>query len=661
MHALPASFPGAVLLPHGQSYAWSPSLVWLHAVSDGLVAAACVTLAVLLLRGDRRTRAGRRLVPCAAAFLLACGAVHAAEIWTIWHPQHQLAGGLKALTALAAIAAVLALSRKAPADAQPAHVALPADGQEERGRAAAEITRLNQLLQRRGDELQALFNVLPVGVGIADDRECRFIRTNESFARMLGVDRTANASMSASSAEAPLTFRVLREELPLEPTDLPMQTCARENRPVLNFEETIVRHDGTRIEVLANAVPIHDADGRVSGCVATFQDVTALKTAAAAHARHTAIVASSQDAIVGKTLDGVVTEWNAAAEKIFGYSAVEMIGQPVTRLLPPDRHAEESAALARASRGEAAAPFETIRLHKDGSRIDTSVVMSPIRATSGRIVGVSVSVRDITARKLAEAQQKDIDRKLQETQKLESLGVLAGGIAHDFNNLLAGILGNASLARAELTRESEIHLYLQQIDSASRRAAELCRQMLAYSGRSLFLVQQLELNALVREINPLLDVSLGEHCDLHLQLAATLPPVLADAAQLRQVVISLVTNAAEAIGSRPGVITVATGVIHLSRETLSTLTHEYGLAPGEHVFLAVSDNGSGMDAATLARIFEPFFSTKFAGRGLGLAAVLGIVRGHKGGIRVHSAAERGTTVNVYLPLAATATPPEPRG
>ncbi len=648
MHALLALLPGEAPAPLGQSYGWSPPLLWLHALSSGALAIVCVLFAW------RLGRSGAGLGRLGAAFLVGCALASLAEVWTIWHAQHTLTGSLKALAALVGGAGMLAFGRKAPAPPATAMPPAPAETswREDRLKAEAEITRLNQLLQRRVDELQALFDVLPVGVGIADDAECRFIRTNNALARMLGVDRAANASKSAEKQDAPLNFQVLRDEKPLEPDDLPMQTSARENRPVLNFEETIVRDDGTRIEVLANAVPLRDAADRVSGSVATFQDVTVLKTAAAAHARHAAIVASSQDAIIGKTLEGVITEWNAAAEKIFGFTAAEMLGQPITRLLPPDRVEEEAAALSRASRGEAVEPFETVRQHKDGRSISVSIVMSPIRDAAGRIVGISVSARDITAQKAAEARQRDIDRKLQETQKLESLGVLAGGIAHDFNNLLAGILGNASLARSELPRDSEVLLYLQQIDTAGRRAAELCRQMLAYSGRSLFVVQRLDLNALVRDINPLLDVSLGERCELHRQLAASLPPVLADSAQLRQVVISLVTNAAESIGNQAGIITLATGVIHLSRDTIATLTHEYGLTPGNHVFLAVSDNGAGMDAATVARIFEPFFSTKFAGRGLGLAAVLGIIRGHHGGIQVLSAADRGTTVNVYLPIAA---------
>jgi PAS domain S-box-containing protein len=644
------------LLPHGQSYSWTPSLVWLHALSDGLIALSCLIVAFVLFRCGWRQRDQplRMLFPLCGAVLVCGGAAHALDVWTIWLPHHHLSGQTRALAALGTFSAAIALIRNLPPSSPAFGPATPPHDpswREERDRAAAEITRLNQLLQRRVDELQALFNILPVGVGIAEDRDCRVIRTNDAFARMLGINREVNASLSAAPADAPLNFRVLQDERPLKPDELPMQICTRENRKVTDFEETILRRDGARIEVLANAVPMQDAQGNIAGCVATFQDVTALKAALAMHARYTAIVSSSQEAIIGTTLDGIITEWNAAAEKIFGYSAAEMIGHPITRLLPEDRIAEEAAALDLGRRGEPMPPFETVRRRKDGSVVDMSIITSPIRAPSGAIIGVSVSACDISARKQAEFERREMDRKLQESQKLESLGVLAGGIAHDFNNLLTGILGNVSLARSDVAPDSELVLYLQQIDTSARRAAELCRQMLAYSGRSLFVIQRLDLNVLITGLRPLLNVSLGAHCALHLNLAATLPRVLADTSQLRQIVMNLVTNAAEAIGTRPGIVQLSTGVTRLDPSVLPPLTHDYVIGPGDHVLLEVRDNGCGMDAATLERIFEPFFTTKFTGRGLGLAAVLGIVRGHKGAIQVSSEPDRGCTFRLYLPCA----------
>ncbi|WP_414662839.1 PAS domain-containing hybrid sensor histidine kinase/response regulator [Horticoccus sp. 23ND18S-11] len=680
MISLPPLPCGAALMPHGESYLWNPALVWLHALSDGLIAVAYFSIPLALIYFVRR----RRDVPFPGLFLLfgafivACGITHLLEIWTIWQPQHYLTGAFKALTAVVSLVSAVALFRTVPqalkltgpadlqrvnesleahvrvrtADLEAANARLRREAND-RERAEAEVTRLNHLLQRRVNELQALFEVLPVGVGIAEDRECKVIRSNNTLARMLGLSRGVNASLSAPAPEAPSNFRVLHHDKPLTPDSLPIQVCAREDRPVLDFEETIERSDGTTLAVLANAVPLHDATGRVTGSVATFQDVTALKAALAASARYAAIVASSEDAIIGKTLDGFVTDWNHAAEKIFGYTAAEMIGQRVTRLLPEERVSEETSALECIRRNERVPQFETVRLGRDGRVIDVSINMSPIRDGAGRVVGVAVSARDITERKQAEQQRREIERKIQETQKLESLGVLAGGIAHDFNNLLTGILGNAALARDELSPTSEIQPFLKQIDKSSRRAADLCKQMLAYSGRGHFIVQSIDLNQLIAETTNLLGISISKTCVLRFNLSPRPAVITADATQIRQIVMNLVINASEAIGERSGVIALATGTVRIDEDYRRTLTHDSGLSPGDYVFLEVSDNGTGMDAATLARIFDPFFTTKFTGRGLGLAAVLGIVRGHQGALKVYSEPGRGTTFKLFLPRSGT--------
>jgi two-component system cell cycle sensor histidine kinase/response regulator CckA len=258
---------------------------------------------------------------------------------------------------------------------------------------------------------------------------------------------------------------------------------------------------------------------------------------------------------------------------------------------------------------------------------------------------------DVTERRRAEAERARVERRLQETQKLQSLEVLAGGIAHDFNNLLTGILGNASLAKMELPEGSPIHDYLEPIQQGSLRAADLCRQMLAYAGKGRFVVTRLDLSELVRETTRLLQSSIDRHTRLSFELTEGLPPVSADATQLRQVVMNLVLNASEALGSRRGTVFVSTGVVRASEEYLRGTVLGAELGEGEYVYVEVSDTGSGMEPEVLARIFDPFFTTKFTGRGLGLAAVLGIVRGHRGTLRVYSAPEQGTVFKVLLPSA----------
>lgn len=272
------------------------------------------------------------------------------------------------------------------------------------------------------------------------------------------------------------------------------------------------------------------------------------------------------------------------------------------------------------------------------------------RDTSGAPLRITGTLQDITARKNAEAERREIEEQMQQTQKLESLGVLAGGIAHDFNNLLVGILGNADLALADAPRGSLLRETLESIVTSSERAAELCRQMLAYSGRGRFVVVPVSLNDMVKEMGQLLTVTVSKRVTLVFEPEPALPLVQADATQIRQIVMNLITNASEAIGDREGTIRMSTGTLVWSG--VDAGVHVLGGELREsqaYAYVRVSDNGSGMDSATLQRIFDPFFTTKFTGRGLGLAAVLGIVRGHRGAIRVESTPGVGTTFTVFLP------------
>ncbi len=266
---------------------------------------------------------------------------------------------------------------------------------------------------------------------------------------------------------------------------------------------------------------------------------------------------------------------------------------------------------------------------------------------------------EIAERQRVEAERRAIETKVLEVQKLESLGVLAGGIAHDFNNLLVGIMGNAGLALADLPPESPVREHVERIETTAVRAGELAREMLAYSGKGRFIVAPHDLSRLVRDMTQLLGVSIAKNATLRYDLTPTPLNVEADGTQIRQVVMNLVINASDAIGDDPGVITVATGRIHADRSYLAATFIDQGLAEGEYAYLEVSDTGVGMDPETQARIFDPFFTTKFTGRGLGLAAVLGIVRGHRGALKVYSEVGRGSTFKMLLPTVGSGTPSTP--
>ncbi|HSA22584.1 MAG TPA: ATP-binding protein [Myxococcota bacterium] len=255
-------------------------------------------------------------------------------------------------------------------------------------------------------------------------------------------------------------------------------------------------------------------------------------------------------------------------------------------------------------------------------------------------------------------ERQELQARALQAQKLESLGLLAGGIAHDFNNLLLAMLGNADLALQEAAPGSEQRRCLEDVLRAGRRAAELTGQMLAYAGRGRLAMARLHLQAVVEEMLGLLRSSISKKAELHLEFSPGLPPVDADATQLRQVVMNLLTNASEALEGKPGGLWLRTGRVSLEaghgRRAGAPAQMPEPLPPGDYVFLEVEDTGVGMDTAHQARIFEPFFTTKFTGRGLGLAATLGIARGHGGAIEVDSAPGRGTRMRVLLPPASQA-------
>jgi PAS domain S-box-containing protein len=400
--------------------------------------------------------------------------------------------------------------------------------------------------------------------------------------------------------------------------------------------------EGRRIVVASLQVLHRDAHGRPEAILEVNNDITELKRVEEARLQLAAIVESSDDAIFSRSPDGRITSWNRGAERIFGYPAAEALGQPVTMLTPPGYEAEIVEIMERIQRGELVEHFETKRQRKDGVIIDASVTASAIKDQAGEITGTSFVARDITERNRLEEQ-------FRQAQKMESIGLLAGGIAHDFNNLLVGILGNACLAQEMLPAPHPAAAPLQDVVEASEATAALVRQLLAFAGKGQFSVEPVRLGQAVAGITRLLQSSIPKTIDLRFNLAPDVPPVAADPSQIQQVVMNLIINAAEAIGARPGRIAVAVRARELDGSFLHAAPAGPPIRPGRYVVLEVQDDGPGMDEDTRARIFDPFFSTKFAGRGLGLAAVMGIVRAHKGAIQVVSAPGQGSTFEVLLP------------
>ena len=360
------------------------------------------------------------------------------------------------------------------------------------------------------------------------------------------------------------------------------------------------------------------------------------------------LVPVARDMVIDSMEDGVlvldsqrrIVDINTAAERFTGCS-VASLGRPVDEVVSwwneavaEDRPLNE---------GQPA-----IVKVEPGPRY-FEVKVTAVRDTKRRFVGWLVIVHDISGRRRNDAERYAFDRRLQEQQKSESLMVLAGGVAHDFNNLLTGILGNAELLAMQAPAESSQRRAGEAILIGAQRAADLVSKMLAYAGGGRVVAERVELDALVREMVDLLEASVARHCTLTYQSPGPLPLVETDPTHIRQVVLNLIVNATEAV-EEDGVVTVATGEELLERELLKRMTFGNDVEPGRYVFIDVVDNGSGMSDHTLARMFDPFFSTKDQGRGLGMAAVRGIVRSHRAALRVTSAEGQGTRFRVWFPL-----------
>jgi len=351
------------------------------------------------------------------------------------------------------------------------------------------------------------------------------------------------------------------------------------------------------------------------------------------------IADSSQDAIIGKNLDGIITQWNKGAEAIYGYTAQEMIGQNVSQLCPPDRPDEIPGILEKIRHGERVEYFESVRVSKDGRRLNMSISVSPIYDTDGRIVGASAIGRNVTA-------QKKIEEQLRQSQKMEAVGRLAGGVAHDFNNLLGIVTACTELLRGRVGGDSLE--YVDNIHEAAKRGASLTKQLLAFGRRQSAQAQILDLNQRLKEVAKLLKPLMGDDVEIILPSSSASAIVEADPGQLDQIVLNLAVNARDAM-PHGGKFFIQTGVFDLD----ASFARDHSPSPGRYVMLAVSDTGIGMDETTRSRIFEPFFTTKESGKGtgLGLATVYGIVQQSGGHIWVYSEPGQGTTFKIYLPNA----------
>ena len=362
------------------------------------------------------------------------------------------------------------------------------------------------------------------------------------------------------------------------------------------------------------------------------------------------LVETSQDLIWAVNEKGCWTFVNRTATlRIYGREPAELIGRPFTEMLTPEQAVRDQAVFSRLLSGDSLFDYETEHLHKNGSPIYLSFNAVVLRDAKGNVVGTVGTAQDITEKKRLETERKDLNTKLQQTQKIDSLSLLAGGVAHDFNNLLVGILANSSLALLQLPHEPLARKSIQAVISAAQRAGDLARQMLACSGRGTFVVERLDLAFLINDLRGLASAVASKNAVISFNVDADVMLVEADATQIRQVIMNLIINASDALGGRAGLITLTAGCMQADREYLRSTYVDDHIKAGPYVFVDICDTGCGMTSATAARIFEPFYSTKGPSHGLGLAAVLGILRSHSGAIHVESEVGRGSTFRILLP------------
>jgi len=360
-----------------------------------------------------------------------------------------------------------------------------------------------------------------------------------------------------------------------------------------------------------------------------------------------------QDAYYRATPDGAISWVSLACERQMGYQRHELIGRQLSAIYYDEDGRDKFLEALQASGGHLQ-HYEVCLKHKDGARLWAEVNSQFYYDKQGQIAGVEGNVRNISERKRAEQKSRELTDQLQQAQKMESIGVLAGGIAHDFNNLLVGVMGNAELAMLD-NHQEVLRPYLELIFKSSRRGADLVRQMLAYSGQGQITMGKHNLNVVIRDVSDLLSTVIGKQIRLEQALMDALPDIFGDKNQLTQLIMNLMTNASEAMLNKPGEIRLQTGVRHLNTQDFTSMYMATDIKAGDFAFVEVTDSGCGMNKQTQERIFDPFFTTKETGSGLGLAALLGIVRSHGGTLSLTSEEGEGSCFTVFFPALASTT------
>ena len=484
------------------------------------------------------------------------------------------------------------------------------------------------------DPISALFDVSPVPMTLTTLDGGRFVSVSRSFLERVGLRR-----------DQVIGHTVIDLGLISEERRAQLLRRLEKDGSVQSFEVSFGGRTGAELNGLLSGTIIE-----VSGekcLLSVIQDLTEQLRSERRLALHSQVFEHLDEAVVVLDREGVIIEWNGGAERLLGFQREEAVGRLARSLLAPGQAGRLGREIEDALKHDGRWRGQMENVARDGSVVPLEAVVVPIRDSRNRRQATVTVCRDLSEKRQAQMERKQLEEQLLQARRMEDMGRFAGGVAHDFNNLLSPILGAAELGLAELDPSSHHHNDLEQIRDAALRANDLTKELLALGRKQHLRRMNLDLNEVIGDSRRFLGRLIREDIELELRLDPHVGTVNADAAQIRRVLMNLVINARDAL-PRGGRITITTGNVYLDEEQTKV---EMGVAPGPYAMVTVVDTGFGMDDATRSRVFEPYFTTKKqgAGAGLGLATVYGITKQHNGAVWVFSGTESGTTVKVCLP------------
>jgi len=496
--------------------------------------------------------------------------------------------------------------------------------------------------RRLANEQRIILNTSSVGICFLKNRKIDW--TNPAFDRMFGYQPGTTYEMDMERLYADSeTYEYIG--------NTGYQSI--ESGEIFSQDIMMKKKDGTLIwcNLVGQAVtPGNPEDGSIWVVLDITERKQVARLLAENEIRLRTLVHTIPDLVWLKDVEGVYLACNRIFERFFGAREADIVGKTDYDFVESEladffrEHDRKAMAAGGPSSNE-----EWITFADNGQRALLETIKTPMCDSDGQLIGVLGIARDITERRQAEENKLELERKFQQTQKLESLGVLAGGIAHDFNNVLTIILGHCYIVDEEIDSGIDVKYHVKQVQMAAERAAELCRQMLSYAGKNTLVQTRINLCMLVDENQKMLRSAIRKNVHFDLDLANDVPEIVGDSAQIQQVVMNLIINAAEAIGDKNGTIRIALNTLTVPADRTDTDILGNAILPGNYACLTVSDNGCGMDVETQKRIFEPFYTTKFTGRGLGMSAVLGIIKSHNGALQLSSTPGVGSAFKVFLP------------